>query len=76
MAKLPPNFLPGFNAVAQSKTLFLPAPGTHGVLVAMAAQPRRKTRRFANASAALAWCEKHRINLVYFFPVVTQLAQN
>jgi hypothetical protein len=68
MANLPPNSLPDFDAVAQSKTLFLPAPGTLGVVVAMSVRLSRKERRFANVGAALAWCEKHRINLVYFFP--------
>ena len=76
MAKLPSNFLPHFNAAAQSKTLFLPSPGTHGIVVDMTGRPRQKARQFANSGAALAWCEEHRINLVYFFPVVGELAQN
>jgi len=57
MADLPPNSLPDFDAVAQGKTLFLPAPGTLGVVVAMSVRPSRKERRFANVGAALAWCE-------------------
>lgn len=51
-----------------SSTLFLPHPGTHGILV------RRRGRRwamepreFGGAAAALAWCQESRTQLVYWF---------
>jgi len=68
MAHLPQKQLPEFDPRAQAKTLFLPAPGTVGTLVVMTPRPSKKTRRFPNAGAALAWCERNRVNLVFFFP--------
>ena len=68
MANLPPHFLPDFSASAQSQTLFLPAPGKQGILATMTTPPTQKKRRFANPGAALAYCEKHQVNFVYFFP--------
>lgn len=68
MAKPPQKPLPDSHGFAQSKTLYLPAPGKLGVLVKMSPTPSQSEREFKNAAAALAWCEKERINLVYFFP--------
>ena len=74
MAKSPQNSLPFFGGVSQTKTLFLPAPGTLGVLVKMFPKPSKTERSFENAAAAMAWCELERVNLVYFFP--NEVAQN
>ena len=74
MAKSPRNSLPHFGGSSQTKTLYLPAPGKLGVVVKMFPTPSKSERRFENAAAALAWCEKERVNLVYFFPDET--AQN
>ena len=68
MAKSPQKLLPNSGGFAQSQTLYLPAPGTLGVLVKLSPKPSSSERKFASAAAALAWCEQERINLVYFFP--------
>ncbi len=68
MAQTPSNSLPEFNPLAQSQTLFLPAPGILGLLVKMSPKPSRRPKKFENAAAALAWCERERINLVFWYP--------
>lgn len=71
MAHLPPENLPAFDPFSQSKTLFLPAPGVRGILVArQGAGFTRRSKKFTGASAALKWCEEKRIGLVYFFPPI------
>lgn len=68
MAHLPLKIVAGYDPSSQRQTLFLPAPGKHGILVT---QHRRRTTakalRFASSHAALTWCEEHRAGLVYFF---------
>jgi hypothetical protein len=67
MANPPENFLTGALDPLQSKTLFLPAPGKLGVLVSQRGRRRAaEPLQFASAAAALAWCVKHRVNLVFF----------
>lgn len=67
MAHLPPQNVPGSDPFSQPKTLFLPAPGTAGVLVIRdAAGLRSRNKRFASAHAALDWCQAHRAALVFW----------
>jgi hypothetical protein len=68
MAHLPSENVSNFAPFSQRKTLFLPAPGTQGLLVTRVGE-RFKTRamKFRDAHAALTWCEKHRAGLVYYF---------
>ncbi len=67
MAHLPPQNIPAFEPFSQRKTLFLPAPGRVGVLVETVNGRRRsRNKKFTSAAAALAWCIKHRGNLVFF----------
>lgn len=52
-----------------SRTLFLPAPGTEGILITQrngrdAAEERRE---FGSATAAISWCLESRVNLVFYF---------
>jgi len=69
MAHLPPKFLPGLDPFSQPKTLFLPAPGTDGFLVTRRGKGfSSKAKRFADAHAALDWCQKHCASLI-FWPV-------
>jgi hypothetical protein len=58
--------LPEFS---QAKTLFLPAPGTAGILVEMI-QGRRtsKPMQFPGAHAALDWCLAQGVAFVYWQP--------
>jgi hypothetical protein len=60
--------LPAFEPFSQRKTLFLPSPGTAGVLVEIVSGRRRsRALKFPGAEAALEWCIKHHGNLVFFF---------
>lgn len=48
-------------------TLFLPSPGTRGVVVRQQNGRRTaKVRRFAGSQAALDWCESTKTALVYW----------
>lgn len=48
-------------------TLFLPSPGTRGVVVRQKGGRRTTTvRRFAGSQAAMAWCESTQTALVYW----------
>ena len=67
MANPPPDPLAGFDPSFQTETLFLPAPGTSGVLVTKRRGRRAAVpRQFASAAAALSWCQARRVNLVFF----------
>lgn len=69
MAHLPPGFLADLAPFSQPKTLFLPAPGTLGILVThRAGRFTSKAKRFASPRAALAWCLSHRAALVFWWP--------
>jgi hypothetical protein len=67
MANPPPDPLAGFDPSGQTETLFLPAPGKLGILVSKR-RGRRTARElpFTGAAAALRWCQRRRVNLVYF----------
>ena len=68
MAHLPPKNLPAFEPLPQRKTLFLPAPGTEGILVeTIHGRPRKRQVKFTDSAAAFSWCLKHRSNLVFYF---------
>jgi hypothetical protein len=68
MANLPPKIVLPTAPFSQSKTLFLPSPGKAGILVEQRGRRRAATpMQFTSSKAALAWCEHHRANLVYYF---------
>jgi len=74
MAHSSPENVSSHPPFSQSQTLFLPFPGQAGVLVRQRRGKRTaKPLQFPSSVAALAWCEKHRTNLVYFFGVVPSL---
>ena len=51
----------------QTRTLFLPSPGTRGILVQQKAGKRvAVARRFPGSGAAMAWCESTKTALVYW----------
>ncbi|MDR3427837.1 hypothetical protein [Silvimonas sp.] len=53
----------------KSKTVFLPWRGTLAIIVIRCGEKfSRRTKSFATAQAALAWCEKHQANFNYFQP--------
>jgi hypothetical protein len=67
MAKPPPDPLAGFDPAFQSPTLFLPAPGKSGILVKkLRGRRAAEPLQFPSAAAALQWCQRRRVNLVYF----------
>ena len=67
MAHLPPENISAFEPFSQRKTLFLPAPGTAGILVeTVKGRQRSRELQFSGPEAALAWCIEHRGNLVFF----------
>ena len=48
------------------KTLFICAPGVAGVLVETTSRRRRKVAmQFADTHAALDWCEKTGVSMIY-----------
>jgi hypothetical protein len=68
MARLPKKPLAGFDPFSQSQTLFLPSPGTVGILVTRRrGRQSAKPMHFPGSHAALTWCEEHRAAFVYFF---------
>jgi hypothetical protein len=72
MAHLPLKNLPAFDPFSQPKTLFLPAPGELGFLVERkGVQFKAREKKFAGPEAALAWCIKYRVGLVYYFSTET-----
>jgi hypothetical protein len=66
MAHLPRELL-GVDPFAQPKTLFLPAPGTRGILVTRSGSRfRSQIKRFEGPQAALTWCIDHQVGLVFW----------
>lgn len=70
MARSPKGGLPA--PTPGTQTLFLPAPGTNGVLVTQQAgrDPAEELREFSGPTAAIEWCLSARVNLVFFFESV------
>lgn len=69
MAHLPPPSVPEIPGAPQTKTLYLPAPGQHGIFVEYPGGQRRSTgKKFRDAHEALTWCEKNRIAFVFYYP--------
>ena len=67
MKPLLSNGFPAFDPNSQAKTLFLPSPGTDGVLVERQGEDFKQTpMHFDNATLALAWCVRYRACLVFF----------
>jgi hypothetical protein len=59
------------------KTLFCQAPGRIGLLVTIRdGRQRKRTMRFKDAHAALTWCERKRVMMVYMPAVVMPDAHN
>ena len=68
MAHLPPKNLPAFEPYSQPKTLFLPAPGQLGFLIErQGEQFKASEKKFKGPEAALAWCIRCRVGLVFYF---------
>lgn len=68
MADLPTKTVFPGTPFSQSKTLYLPSPGKAGLLVELRGRRRAATpMQFPGSKAALAWCERERINLVFYF---------
>lgn len=67
MAHLPPPSVPEIPGAPQTKTLYLPKPGQHGLLVEYPDGRRRSTGlKFRDAHEALDWCDAHAANLCYY----------
>lgn len=74
MAHSPQKTVPSPDPFAHSKTLFLPAPGREGVLIERTASGiRSRKKTFADAHAALTWCQQHSAGLVFYFGAVPML---
>jgi len=74
MAHLPPKTVLKPDPSAQSKTLFLPAPGELGTLVTLArGKHSARVMRFKGPHAALDWCLTNRAGLVFSFGPPTAL---
>lgn len=57
----------GAEQFGQSKILFLQSPGRTGVLVSsVKSKQKQQMLHFKNGQAAIEWCDKHRVMMLYF----------
>ena len=71
MAHSSAGSLPDFSGFSQSKTLYLPAPKKGAPAKGILLTPhgvsyRESVKQFADAHAALTWCERHEVALIFW----------